>query len=165
MANGVRSHDPPNGPVSTQVAVLASALRGHAPELAGQLAGRIIEQIDFYAEEGLVPREDLRESCRDNLEFAEAGRSGTLSDAELVRIASDVWALHEAFAAEMMAAYRDELTRQALHLARVALASSVPGGAEVCVFDDAPVPVLVASSPATSYRIAERALGPLMQIR
>jgi GGDEF-like domain len=163
MVNGVRSHDPPNGPVSTQVAVLASALRGRAPELAGQLAGRIIEQIDFYAEGGLVPREDLRESCRDNLEFvfghlgdlgphdlsaprrtgqrraeqgapiaavlssfrigfafmwdcvvAEAGRSGTLSDAELVRIASDVWALHEAFAAEMMAAYRDELTRQAL---------------------------------------------------
>jgi hypothetical protein len=45
---------------------------------------------------------------------SEAGRSGTLSDAELVRIVSDVWALHEAFAAEMMAAYRDELTRQAL---------------------------------------------------
>jgi hypothetical protein len=41
----------------------------------------------------------------------------------------------------------------------------VPGGAEACVFDDAPVPVLVASSPATSYRIAERVLGPLMQIR
>ena len=52
MAYGVRSHDPLNGPVNTQVAVLASALRGRAPELAGQLAGRIIEQIDSYAEGG-----------------------------------------------------------------------------------------------------------------
>ena len=333
MAYGVRSHDPLNGPVNTQVAVLASALRRRAPELAGQLAGRIIEQIDSYAEGGPVPREDLRESCRENIEFifghlgdlgphdlsaprrtgrrravqgaplaavlssfrigfafmwdcvvTEARRSGTLSDAELVQVASDVWALHEAFTAEMMTAYRDELTKQALqrdrersalveallagpladtatvweaadllglpyqglfavvaaettalarlplpdienrlrardigsawrllpdlhvgivslrsaktvepvatmlrsaatarigvspaytglektpqalHLARVALASSEPGGVEVCVFDDAPLPVLVASSPATSYRIAERVLGPLLQI-
>ncbi len=215
---------------------------------------------------------------------SEARGSGTLSDAELVQIASDVWALNEAFSAEMVAAYRDELTKralqrdrersalvaallegpladtatvweaadllglpyqglfavvaaettalarqplpdienrlrardigsawrllpdlqvgivslrspktvepvarmlrsaatariggspaytglektpQALHLARVALASSLPGGVEVCVFDDAPLPVLVASSPATSYRIAERVLGPLLQI-
>jgi sugar diacid utilization regulator len=40
----------------------------------------------------------------------------------------------------------------------------VPGSVEVCVFDDAALPVLVASSPATSYRIVERVLGPLMQI-
>jgi len=57
-----------------------------------------------------------------------------------------------------------EKTPQALHLARVALASSAPGSVEVCVFDDAPLAVLVASSPATSYRIAERVLGPLLQI-
>ena len=57
-----------------------------------------------------------------------------------------------------------EKTPQALHLARVALASSVPGSVEVCVFDDAPLAMLVASSPATSYRIAERVLGPLLQI-
>jgi hypothetical protein len=333
MAYGVRSHDPLNGPVNTQVAVLASALRGRAPELAEQLAGRIIEQIESYAEGGPVPRGDLYESCRDNIEFifghlgdlgrrdlsaprrtgrrraeqgvplaavlssfrigfafiwecvvTEARQSGTLSDTELVQIASDVWAHHEAFTMEMMTAYRDELTNralqrdrersalveallegpladtatvweaadllglpyqglfavvaaettamarqplpdienrlrardigsawrllpdlqvgivslrspdtvepvarmlrsaatarigvspaytglektpQALHLARVALASSVPGGVEVCVFDDAPLPVLVVSSPATSYRIAERVLGPLMQI-
>jgi PucR C-terminal helix-turn-helix domain/GGDEF-like domain len=333
MAYGVRSPDPTNGPVNTPVAVLASALRGRAPELAGQLAGRIIMQVDSYAEGGPVPREDLYESCRDNIEFmfgylgdlgprdlsaprrtgrrraeqgapiaavlssfrigfafiwecvvTEARQSGTLSDAELVQIASDVWALHEAFTMEMMTAYRDELTKQALqrdrersalveallegpladtatvweaadllglpyqglfavvaaettalarqplpnienrlrardigsawrllpdlqvgivslrsaetiepvatmlrsaatarigvspaytglektpqalHLARVALASSVPGSVEVCVFDDAPLAVLVASSPATSYRIAERVLGPLLQI-
>src|SRR6266568_2508548 len=163
MADGVRSHDPLNGPVNTQVAVLASALRRRAPELAGQLAGRIIKQIDFYAEGGPVPREDLYESCRDNIEFmfghlgdlgprdlsaprrtgrrraeqgasiaavlssfrigfafiwdcvvTEARQSETLSDAELVQIASDVWALHEAFTMEMMTAYRDELTKQAL---------------------------------------------------
>jgi DNA-binding PucR family transcriptional regulator len=59
---------------------------------------------------------------------------------------------------------RLEKTPQALHLARVALARSVPGSVEVCVFDDAPLAVLVASSPATSYRIAERVLGPLPQI-
>lgn len=333
MAYSVRSHDPSNGPVNTQVAVLASALRGRAPELARQLAGRIIKQIDFYAEGGPVPREDLYESCRDNIEFmfghlgdlgprdlsaprrtgqrraeqgapiaavlssfrigfafiwdcvvTEARQSGTLSDTELVQIASDVWALHEAFTMEMMTAYRDELTKQALqrdrersalveallegpfadtatvwdaadllglpyqglfavvaaettalarqplpnienrlrardigsawrllpdlqvgivslrspetvepvarmlrsaatarigvspaytglektpqalHLARIALASSVPGSVEVCVFDDSPLAVLVASSPATSYRIAERVLGPLLQI-
>ena len=160
MADGVRSRDPLNGPVNTQVAVLASALRGRAPELGGQLAGRIIKQIDFYAEGGPVPREDLYESCRDNIEFmfghlgdlgprdlsaprrtgrrraeqgapiaavlssfrigfafiwdcvvTEARQSGTLSDAELVQIASDVWALHEAFTMEMMTAYRDELTK------------------------------------------------------
>src|SRR3974377_1847697 len=69
MAYGVRSHDPLNGPVNTQVAVLASALRGGAPELPGQLAGRIIEQVDSYAEGGPVPREDLYESCRENIEF------------------------------------------------------------------------------------------------
>jgi hypothetical protein len=66
---GVRSNDPLNGPVSTQVAVLASALRGRAPELAGQLTGRIIERIDSYAEGGPVPREDLYESCRESLEY------------------------------------------------------------------------------------------------
>jgi hypothetical protein len=55
MADGVRSRDPLNGPVSTQVVVLASALRGRAPELAGQLAGRIIKQIDFYAERARSP--------------------------------------------------------------------------------------------------------------
>jgi hypothetical protein len=119
--------------------------------------------IRFYAEGGPVPREDLYESCRDNIEFmfghlgdlgprdlsaprrtgrrraeqgapiaavlssfrigfafiwdcvvTEARQSGTLSDAELVQIASDVWALHEAFTMEMMTAYRDELTKHAL---------------------------------------------------
>jgi len=82
MADGVRSHDPLNGPVNTQVAVLASALRRRAPELAGQLAGRIIKQIDFYAEGGPVPREDLYESCRDNIEFM-FGHLGDLGPRDL----------------------------------------------------------------------------------
>ena len=82
MADGVRSHDPLNGPVNTQVAALASALRRRAPELAGQLAGRIIKQIDFYAEGGPVPREDLYESCRDNIEFM-FGHLGDLGPRDL----------------------------------------------------------------------------------
>jgi hypothetical protein len=82
MADGVRSHDPSNGPVNMQVAVLASALRGRAPELAGQLAGRIIKQIDSYAEGGPVPREDLYESCRDNIEFM-FGHLGDLGPRDL----------------------------------------------------------------------------------
>jgi hypothetical protein len=333
MADDVRSHDPLNGPVNTQVVVLASALLGRASELAGQLAERIIKQIDCYAEGGPVPREDLRESCRDNFEFVfghlgdlgprdlsaprrtgrrraeqgvplaavsssfrigfaflwdcvvtEARRSGTLSDAELVQVASDVWALNDTFTTEMMTTYRDTLTKQALqrdrersalveallqgpladtatvweaadllglpyqglfavvaaettalarqplpnienrlrardigsawrllpdlqvgivslsspktiepvakmlrsaatarigvspayaglektpqalHLARVALASSAPGGAEVCVFNDAPLPVLVASSPTTSYHVTRAILGSLLDI-
>jgi DNA-binding PucR family transcriptional regulator len=34
----------------------------------------------------------------------------------------------------------------------------------VNVFDDAPLPVLVVSSPATSYRITKTILGPLLDI-
>jgi PucR C-terminal helix-turn-helix domain/GGDEF-like domain len=57
-----------------------------------------------------------------------------------------------------------ERTSQALHLARIALASSLAGDPMVTVFDDAPLPVLVASSPATSYRVTKTILGPLLDI-
>ncbi len=57
-----------------------------------------------------------------------------------------------------------ENTVHALHLARIALASGAPGSAHVSVFDDAPVPVLVVSSPTTSYRIAEQVLGQVLAI-
>jgi PucR C-terminal helix-turn-helix domain/GGDEF-like domain len=57
-----------------------------------------------------------------------------------------------------------ERTSQALHLARIALASSPAGDPVVNVFDDAPLPVLVASSPTTSYRITKTILGPLLDI-
>jgi len=59
---------------------------------------------------------------------------------------------------------RLERTSEALHLARIALASSPAGDPKVNVFDDAPLPVLVASSPATSDRIAKTILGPLLEI-
>ena len=153
----------PMSRVSANVTALATALLERAPELAGQLAERIAKQVDVYAEGGPVPREDLYESCRDNVEFIfahlgdadphdlsaprrtgrrraeqgaplaavasayrigfafvwgcvidEARRSGAVSDAELLRAASDVWTLNEMFTAEMMAAYRDTLTEQAL---------------------------------------------------
>jgi hypothetical protein len=57
-----------------------------------------------------------------------------------------------------------EHTSQALHLARIAMASSPPGDPTVTVFDDAPLPVLVASSPTTSYRVTNKILGPLLDI-
>ena len=57
-----------------------------------------------------------------------------------------------------------ERTSQALHLARIALASSPAGDPTVNVFDDAPLPVLVVSSPTTSYRVTKTILGPLLDI-
>src|SRR5689334_5233391 len=57
-----------------------------------------------------------------------------------------------------------ERTSQALHLARIALASSPAGDPMVNVFDNAPLPVLVASSPTTSYRVTKTILGPLLDI-
>ena len=59
---------------------------------------------------------------------------------------------------------RLERTSEALHLARIALASSPAGDPMVNVFDDAPLPVLVASSPTTSDRITKTILGPLLDI-
>ena len=59
---------------------------------------------------------------------------------------------------------RLERTSEALHLARIALASSPAGDPMVNVFDDAPLPVLVVSSPTTSDRIAKTILGPLLEI-
>src|SRR6266851_4016934 len=57
-----------------------------------------------------------------------------------------------------------ERTSQALHRARIALASSPAGDPVVTVFDDAPLPVLLVSSPATSYRVTKTILGPLLDI-
>jgi PucR C-terminal helix-turn-helix domain/GGDEF-like domain len=59
---------------------------------------------------------------------------------------------------------RLERTSEALHLARIALASSPAGAPMVNVFDDAPLPVLVVSSPTTSYRVAKTILGPLLDM-
>jgi hypothetical protein len=55
-----------------------------------------------------------------------------------------------------------EKTAQAMHLARIAMASIAPGDPQLCVFDDAPVPVLIASAPTTSYRVMSNVLGPLL---
>ena len=59
---------------------------------------------------------------------------------------------------------RLDRTSEALHLARIALASSPAGDPVVNVFDDAPLSVLVVSSPTTSYRITKTILGPLLDI-
>ena len=312
---------------------VASALLTRLSRLLDELLELICKQVDIYGEGRPVPTEDLRATCRDNLEFAllhlgnavpldltaprrtgrcradqgaplaevqravqvgyrflwdalvaEARRSGSLSDADLVGLAAEVWALHDEFTAAMASAYRDALTErmlvaerersalvealfggrildtatvweaadllalpyqgwfvvvaaevppqarhtlqdiesrlrargiasawllgsdlhvgivslrspraltpvveqlrsaaasrigvspgyaelertpQALHLARIAMASVPPGAVEVCLFDDAPLPVLVVSSPTTSYRVARMVLGPLLEI-
>src|SRR5215470_8773478 len=52
-----------------RAAGVASALLERLPELATQLADRIAADVPAYTDEHLVPRADLRESCRDNLEF------------------------------------------------------------------------------------------------
>ena len=57
-----------------------------------------------------------------------------------------------------------EKTAQAMHLARIAMASIAPGDPKLCVFDDAPVPALIASAPTTSYRVMNNVLGPLLNI-
>ena len=57
-----------------------------------------------------------------------------------------------------------ERTSQALHLARIALASSPASDPTVTVFDEAPLPALVVSSPTTSYRVTNMILGPLLDI-
>jgi hypothetical protein len=54
-------------------------------------------------------------------------------------------------------------TPWALHLARVAMASAVPGG-PVMLFDDEPLPVLVVSAPTAAYRITRAVLGRLLEM-
>lgn len=55
-------------------------------------------------------------------------------------------------------------TPRALHFARIALASSPPGGNAVALFDDAPLSVVVASAPDTATRITRTILGPLLDL-
>ena len=57
---------------------------------------------------------------------------------------------------------RLDRTTSALSLARIALRSSPPGTARVNVFDEAPLPLLVVSAPATAYQITEAVLGSLL---
>ena len=319
-------------PIPPNVAALASALLDQLPRIAEEMSDRISKQVVVYGDRGLVPRDDLYTSCKDNVEFvfrslgdahphdlsaprstgrrraaqgaplamvqhayrigfagmwdcvvAEAERSNLVSESELVRIASDVWTLNEIFTAVMASAYTDAITEQvvrqehersalvealvqgkvvdtatlweaadllglpyqgqfvvvaaeppalarqalpniearlrargigsawrllpdvhvgvvslrppntlakviealqpgttrigvspvytglentsqALHLARIAMASVMPGESGLCVFDDAPVPTLIATSPTTSWRFMKNVLGPLLEI-
>ncbi len=57
-----------------------------------------------------------------------------------------------------------EKTPEAMHLARIAMASIPADQVEVCVFDDSPMAALVASSPTTAYRIAQNTLGPVLAL-
>lgn len=55
-------------------------------------------------------------------------------------------------------------TPPALNLARIALLSSPEGTAQVNVFDDAPLPVLVISTPTTAFQITNAVLGPVLEL-
>ncbi|RKE17893.1 CdaR family transcriptional regulator [Streptomyces sp. TLI_171] len=59
---------------------------------------------------------------------------------------------------------RLDQTPQALHLAQVALASSARPDETVTLFDDNPLPMLVASAPSTASRIGNQVLGPVMEL-
>lgn len=326
---GVGSEHAPDA----EIASLAGSLLARLPELTDQLLMRILEQVDIDGSGGPVGLDDLRASCRANLEFMclqlahpgpldlsvpretgrrrarqgaplatiqtayrigfrllwesavdEAKRSRTVSDESLVRVASDAWALIDAYATAAAAAYRAELAEQvlqrqeerlvfveallegritdtatlweaadllglpyegvfvvvagemtggakqvlpdienrlrarsigsawrllpdvqvgvvslrtaagvekllqtarematarvgvspvftrldetpwALHLARIAMASAVPGRTEVTLFDDQPLSVLVVSAPTTAYRVARAVLGRLLEM-
>jgi hypothetical protein len=319
--------------MNPNVAALASALMERLPQFADEVTERICNQVEAYRREQPVPRDDLRLSCLQNLEFGfrgladvthhdlsaprrtgrlraeqgaplsmvlsayrtgfafmwdcvvtEAERSGLVSATELVRIASDVWTLNEMFTTEMATSYRDamteqilrqdqersalvealvsgsvadmatvweaaellalpyrgsfvvvaaepptlarqalpniesrlrdrgigsawrllpdlhvgivslrssgtlqsivemvrpvvttrvgvspvydglEKTAQAMHFARIAMASMAPSDPQLCVFDDAPVQVLIASAPTTSYRVMNNILGSMLSI-
>ena len=146
-----------------EIAALADAQLARLPELTERLVARILEQVDCYGPSGPVPVEDLRGSCRANLEFmcrqlahpgpldlsfprrmgcrraqqgaplaaiqtsyrigfqllwdsvvAEAKRWGTVSSEALVRVASDLWALIDAYTTAMASAYRFEMAEQVL---------------------------------------------------
>ncbi|GGS36841.1 PucR family transcriptional regulator [Actinokineospora fastidiosa] len=55
-------------------------------------------------------------------------------------------------------------TAQALHFARVALASLPRGSAEVAQFDQSPLSGLVAGAPETSAQLARQVLGPVLAL-
>jgi hypothetical protein len=57
-----------------------------------------------------------------------------------------------------------EKASQAMHLARIAMASIPAGETGIRVFDDAPVPALIASAPTTAYRLMTTVLGPLLAV-
>jgi hypothetical protein len=146
-----------------EIASLADAQLARLPELTERLVARILDQVDCYGPGGPVSVEDLRGSCRANLEFmcrhlahpgpldlsaprrmgcrwaqqgaplaaiqtsyrigfqllwdsvvAEAERWGTVSSEALVRVASDLWALIDAYTTAMASAYRFEIAEQVL---------------------------------------------------
>src|ERR1700739_123812 len=60
-------HDAPYR--SVNAAALASALLERSPQIAEEMTDRIAKQVTMYGDIGLIPRDDLYESCKDNIEF------------------------------------------------------------------------------------------------
>ncbi|WP_224401844.1 CdaR family transcriptional regulator [Pseudonocardia sp. ICBG1034] len=150
-------------PVRPQVTNLCRTVLRRLPVLADELAERIAKEVLEYAAAGEVPRDDLAESCRDNIDYVfrrlgglgpyelaaprrtgrrraeqgvplaaaqsafrvgfafmwdtvvtEARRDGTVPDAQLVDLASELWAICESYTGEMSSAYRGVVAERVL---------------------------------------------------
>lgn len=150
-------------PVPPQVADLCRAVLSRLPRLADELADRIEVDVEEYRSTGGVPRDDLRESCRHNIDYvfrrlaghgphrvtaprdtgrrraeqgvplaaaqsafrigfafmwgtlvAEARRSHVVPDTQLVDLASDLWSICEIYTGEMSSAYRGAVAERVL---------------------------------------------------
>lgn len=146
----------------TPMGRVALRILDRVPALTTELVQRVIAQVDFYRAGDVVSSDDLRESCRRNLEFmfrrvggeaevdltapretgrrraeqgaplaaiqsafrlaaalvwesvvAEARREGELGESELVSEAAGMWVLHELFTTEMENAYQETLVERA----------------------------------------------------
>lgn len=136
--------------------MIAASLLPRVSELAHVLVDRIQQNIEVYRSGGLVPEDDLYESCRANLEFmfrhlahepmldleaprrtgrrradqrvplalvqnafrssfecmwqmivAAAAETESVSDADLVSIAGEIWTFHDTFTSAMMNAFNE----------------------------------------------------------
>jgi len=136
--------------------MIAASLLPRVAELAQVLVDRIQQNIDVYRSGGLVPEDDLYESCRTNLEFmfrhlaheplldleaprrtgrrradqgvplalvqnafrnsfecmwqmivAAGAETESVSDADLVAIAGEIWTFHDTFTSAMMNAFNE----------------------------------------------------------
>lgn len=136
--------------------MIAASLLPRVSDLAHVLVDRIQQNIEVYRSGGLVPEDDLYESCRANLEFmfrhlahepmldleaprrtgrrradqrvplalvqnafrnsfecmwqmivAAAAETESVSDADLVSIAGEIWTFHDTFTSAMMNAFNE----------------------------------------------------------
>jgi hypothetical protein len=89
-----------------EIAALAASLSERSDELAGEMAARIRERIDFYRSGSLVTPDELRKSCAANTEFMLRTIAGDEDDPVAARTTGRRRAEQGAPLPEVMAAYR-----------------------------------------------------------